>query len=226
MSERATRECSDVADDRDLQPVEPAEGLAHRVEVEQRLRRMLVLAVARVHDARVGQPRDESAAPDLRVADHDHVRVVGRERERGVLQRLALVDRRARRLSASSCRPRAASPRARTTTTCGSTTRRRRSGPAGRAASAASCCRAPARARTSARSRAGARRLARPRSAIDSRWRRSVAGGSRSPPTTRRSVIVGLLALGRRASRGRPRRPRRARTCTRSPRAVGRFLPT
>ena len=44
----------DVADDRDMQPVQAAERLAHRVEVEQRLRRMLVLAVAGVHDARVG----------------------------------------------------------------------------------------------------------------------------------------------------------------------------
>src|SRR3954454_16467867 len=34
------------------------------------------------------------------------------------------------------------------------------------------------------------------RSEIDSRLRFSFAGGSRSPPTTRRSVIVGLLALG------------------------------
>ena len=85
----------DVADDRDVQPVEPAERLAHRVEVEQRLRRMLVLAVAGVHDTRIGVVRDELGGADLRVADDDHVGVVGRQRQRRVLQRLALVDRRA-----------------------------------------------------------------------------------------------------------------------------------
>ena len=59
---------------------------------------MLVLAVAGVHDVRVGDRGDELRRADLRVADHDHVRVVGRERERGVLQRLALLDRGAARL--------------------------------------------------------------------------------------------------------------------------------
>ena len=43
----------DVADDRDVEAFEPAELLLHRVEVEQRLRRVLVLAVARVDDVRV-----------------------------------------------------------------------------------------------------------------------------------------------------------------------------
>ena len=42
----------DVADDRDVQALEPADRLADRVEVEQRLRRVLVLAVARVDDRR------------------------------------------------------------------------------------------------------------------------------------------------------------------------------
>ena len=44
----------DVADDRDVQPLEAAELLLDRVEVEQRLRRVLVLAVARVHHVRLG----------------------------------------------------------------------------------------------------------------------------------------------------------------------------
>jgi hypothetical protein len=48
-----------VTDDRDVQPFEPAELLAHRVEVEQSLCRMLVLTVAGVDDVRVGDPRDE-----------------------------------------------------------------------------------------------------------------------------------------------------------------------
>ncbi len=83
----------DVAHDRDVQPLEPAERLAHRVEIEQRLSRVLVLAVAGVHDMRVCYTRDELWSADLRVPDDDHVRVVGAERDRRVLQRLALVDR-------------------------------------------------------------------------------------------------------------------------------------
>ncbi len=88
----------DVADDRDMQPFEPAELLLQRVEVEQRLRRMLVRPVARVDDVCTGDVRDELRRADVRVADDDHVRVVGSERERCVLQRLALVDGRARGL--------------------------------------------------------------------------------------------------------------------------------
>ena len=89
----------DVADDRDVQAVEPAERLAHRVEVEQRLRRVLVLPVAGVDDVRRGVVRDERRGAGLGVADDDHVGVVRGERQRRVLQRLALVDRRAGRLS-------------------------------------------------------------------------------------------------------------------------------
>ena len=83
----------DVADDRHLQPVQAPERLLHRVEVEQRLGRVLVLAVAGVDDVRAGGLGDQSRRPDLGVADDDHVRLVGRERARGVLERLALVDR-------------------------------------------------------------------------------------------------------------------------------------
>ena len=66
----------DVADDRDVQALERAERLAHREEVEQRLRRMLVLAVAGVHDRRVRVARDELRRADLRVPDDDRVRLV------------------------------------------------------------------------------------------------------------------------------------------------------
>ena len=48
----------DVADDRDLQTVEPAFALTNRQRVEQGLRRMLVSAVAAVDDARLGHARD------------------------------------------------------------------------------------------------------------------------------------------------------------------------
>ena len=82
-----------VTHDRDVESLEPPEGLAHRVEVEQRLRRMLVLAVARVHDVRIGVRGDELCGADLGMAKNDHVRVVGRERQGRVFQRFALVDR-------------------------------------------------------------------------------------------------------------------------------------
>ncbi len=88
----------DVADDPDplsLQRVEPA---AQRVDVEQRLARVLVLAVAGVDDRGVGPAGDELGGAGVRVADHDRRRFVGGEGGDRVLQRLALVDRGARRL--------------------------------------------------------------------------------------------------------------------------------
>ena len=86
-----------VADDRNVKAVEPAERLAHRVEVEKRLRRMLVLPVSGVDDVGVRHARDEIGSTDVRMTDHDHVRVVLGKRQRGVLQRLTLVDGRAGR---------------------------------------------------------------------------------------------------------------------------------
>ena len=97
ISERATRECRTSPTIATCRPVEPAERLAHRVEVEQRLGRVLVLAVAGVDDVRARRLGDELRRADVRVPDHDHVRVVLGERQRRVLQRLALVDGRAGR---------------------------------------------------------------------------------------------------------------------------------
>jgi hypothetical protein len=88
----------DVADDRDVKAVELVEFLPQRVEIQQRLRRMLMLAVPGVDDVRVGETCDKLWRADLRVPDHDHVGVVRAERERGVLQRLALVHRGTGRL--------------------------------------------------------------------------------------------------------------------------------
>ena len=85
----------DVTDDRDVEAVEPPERLAHRVEVEQRLGRVLVLAVAGIHDVGSRCLGDELRRADVRVPDHDHVGVVGGERQGRVLQRLPLVDGRA-----------------------------------------------------------------------------------------------------------------------------------
>ncbi len=87
----------DVSDDCDVEPFEPSERAVHGVQVEQSLGRMLVLPVARVHDVRARVPRDEPGSADRGVADDDHVGVVGGERERRVLQRLALVHGRAGR---------------------------------------------------------------------------------------------------------------------------------
>ncbi len=80
-----------VPDDRDVEAVQAAERLAHRVQVEQGLGRMLMLAVARVHDVCVGQASNELRRADRRMPDDDDVGLVGGERQRRVLERLALV---------------------------------------------------------------------------------------------------------------------------------------
>ena len=83
----------DVADDRHVEPVEPSERLAHREEVEERLGRVLALAVAGVDDRRIRVAGGELRRTDLSVANDDRVGVVGRQREQRVLERLALVQR-------------------------------------------------------------------------------------------------------------------------------------
>jgi hypothetical protein len=50
-----------VADDRDLEPLDPLLVLADRERVEQRLRRMLVHAVAGVDDARLANAGQQVA---------------------------------------------------------------------------------------------------------------------------------------------------------------------
>ena len=84
-----------VSDDRDVQAGDPTELLVDGVEVEERLRRVLVRPVSRVDDVRGRRMRDDVRRADVRVADDDDVGVVGADRQRGVLQRLALVDGRA-----------------------------------------------------------------------------------------------------------------------------------
>ena len=63
MSERATRECSTSPTIQMLHAVERAEAAAQRVDVEQRLRRVLVLAVAGVDTAASVQRATSCAAP-------------------------------------------------------------------------------------------------------------------------------------------------------------------
>ena len=74
MFERATRECSTSPTIATCRPSSWPSRLADRVEVEQRLRRVLVLAVAGVDDrARVYRVTKRGGA-DLRVADHERRR--------------------------------------------------------------------------------------------------------------------------------------------------------
>ena len=97
MHERATRECSTSPTIQIRAPVDRAEARAQGVAVEQRLRRVLVLAVAGVDDRGVRPAREQARRAGVRRADHDRVGAVGRERRDGVAQRLALLDARAAR---------------------------------------------------------------------------------------------------------------------------------
>ena len=86
----------DVTADRHGQPGDVAAPAADRQRVQQRLRRMLVAAVAGVDDRAVdlfGQQLDRAA---LGVAHDQDVGVHGVQRHRRVDQRLALLDRRVR----------------------------------------------------------------------------------------------------------------------------------
>src|SRR6185436_14260142 len=66
----------EVADEGDLEVVEAAAPLPDRVEVEQRLRRMLVGAVAGVDDRLLGALGREAGRALARVADEHDVAVV------------------------------------------------------------------------------------------------------------------------------------------------------
>ena len=89
-----------VADDPDVRAVERSEPAAQGVDVEQRLARVLVLAVAGVHHRGGRVLGDDRRRARPRRPDHDRGRVVGRQRRDRVAQRLALVDRRAVRAHA------------------------------------------------------------------------------------------------------------------------------
>jgi hypothetical protein len=67
----------DVADDRDVKPSRRPKRLAHRVEVEQRLRRMLVLPSPALTMCASVTRATSCGAPICGMADHDHVGVVG-----------------------------------------------------------------------------------------------------------------------------------------------------
>ena len=85
----------DVADERDLQPVERPDLALDGVEVEQGLGGVLVLAVAGVDDGGVGEAGGHLARADGGVADHQDVRRVRVERDDRVLEGLPLLHARA-----------------------------------------------------------------------------------------------------------------------------------
>ena len=81
MSERATRLWRTSPTIATCEALQMPEGVPHREEVEERLRRVLALAVAGVDDRRAGVACGELRRSDLRVADDDRVRVVRRQRQ-------------------------------------------------------------------------------------------------------------------------------------------------
>ena len=95
MFERATREWATSPTIQIEAPSIVAEAAAQRVDVEQRLGRVLVLAVAGVDDRGAAPARDELGGARPGRAQDDRVGLVGAERQHGVLQRLALLDARA-----------------------------------------------------------------------------------------------------------------------------------
>ncbi len=122
--ERSTRLCSRSPTMATFSPSMRCLVLADRERVEQRLRRVLVHAVAGVDDARPADARQQVAGAGRGVAQHDHV---GRHRldvQRGVGERLALEHARGRRPRCSACRRSGASRRSRTTCACACSARR------------------------------------------------------------------------------------------------------
>ncbi len=101
MLERATRECSDVAADRDRQAFDAALVAADGQSVEQRLCRMLVRAVAGIDHRAVDLAREQFDRAGRVMPHHDDVGVHGVQRDGGIDQRLALAHRGRRRPTCS-----------------------------------------------------------------------------------------------------------------------------
>ena len=83
----------DVADDPDRLAVELADPRPQGEDVEQRLGRVLMLAVSGVDDGRLAPLTDELGGAGRGMADHDRVGRVGVEGRDRVAQRLALLQR-------------------------------------------------------------------------------------------------------------------------------------
>ena len=84
----------EVSADCDLQPGDPAEPLADRRGVEQRLGRMLADPVAGVDDRTIHDRRDTRRRADVAMTDNERIGAHCVERERRILERLALLDAR------------------------------------------------------------------------------------------------------------------------------------
>ena len=83
----------DVAENGDVQALDAALLLADGERVQQRLGGMLVRAVAGVDDAGIEDPGQEMRRAGGAVADDDEINVQRLEVARGVLERLALLER-------------------------------------------------------------------------------------------------------------------------------------
>ena len=84
----------DVADDRDAQSLEVPGVFAQGHQIEQRLGRVRVRAVARVDDVAVERFREPARKTRFGVAHDDHADADRAQRDRGVGDRLALPQRR------------------------------------------------------------------------------------------------------------------------------------
>src|ERR1035437_591872 len=88
----------DVADNRDLQTFQCFLIAQNRVSIEQRLRGMLVQAIAGVNDRHVEVLRHHVGRAGVGMADNDDVGADGAHRVPGIEQRLALLNTRTKRL--------------------------------------------------------------------------------------------------------------------------------
>ena len=84
----------DVADERHLQSRDAAELDLQRQEIEQRLRRMGVAAVAGVDDVALERLGETVGKTGLGVTRDDHAHAHRRQRNRGIGDRLAFAEAR------------------------------------------------------------------------------------------------------------------------------------
>ena len=85
---------ANVPADRDFQPIDPPEADLQGERIEQGLGRMLVGAVAGIDHGAIRQLGEAGRGAVLTVADDDAVRAHCVQRPRGIVERLALLDRR------------------------------------------------------------------------------------------------------------------------------------
>ncbi len=89
MFDRATRLCAMSPMIATRKSFETAAAVEDRAGIEQRLRRMLVRAIARVDNRNRQIARKKMRCAGSRVAHHDRIRPHGAKRVQGIHQRLA-----------------------------------------------------------------------------------------------------------------------------------------